>query len=70
MLFAVLVPNPHALALDDDPGFGIFKRFMLRQVVPDMGAVGLDHLGNVIVAKCAVHDMSPHVGARGYVFDS
>jgi hypothetical protein len=32
---------------------------MLDEVMPDMRAVGLDHVGNVVVAKFAVHGDAP-----------
>jgi hypothetical protein len=31
---------------------------MLDQVVPNMGAVGLDHAGKIVFVERAVHDMS------------
>ncbi|MPL94947.1 hypothetical protein SDC9_41110 [bioreactor metagenome] len=45
---AVLVPDPQALALDDDARVGGLERLVLQQVVPDVGAVGLGDVGKVV----------------------
>ena len=39
ILFAVLVPNTHAFAFYDDAWITGFERFVLEQVVPNMGLV-------------------------------
>ncbi len=63
MLLALLVPDTHAAPLDDDAGIGLgvgaAPGRVLNQVMPDMRAVGLDHVGNVVVAKFAVHGDAP-----------
>ena len=35
-----------------------FKGFVLDQMMPDMGAVGLDHAGKIVFVERAVHDKS------------
>ncbi len=55
MLLAPGVPDPHSLALDDDARIGRLEGFVLDQVMPDMGAVGLDHFGNVVRVARGVH---------------
>ena len=49
------VPDPHALALDHDPGIDGFKWFMLDQMMPQMGAVSLDYVRNIIGRHRNVH---------------
>ncbi len=71
MLFAVLVPDAHTAALDNDArvGFGVGPgpAGVLAEVVPDMGAVGLDHMRDVVVHYLAVHERAPSLspGAGG-----
>ena len=48
MLAALGVPDLDALALDNDARVNRLKRFVLDQVVPDMGAVSLDHAAHVV----------------------
>ena len=48
VLFALGIPDPHPLAFDDDAGVDGFILLVLREVVPDMGAVGLDHGADVV----------------------
>ncbi len=48
------VPDAEALALDDDLGVDGLEGLVLDEVVPDMGAVGLDQLAGVI-GKERVH---------------
>jgi hypothetical protein len=43
MFLAGRIPDPHAAAFDDDPRIDGFERLVLDQVMPDMGAVGLDN---------------------------
>ena len=54
VFFAVLVPDPHAFAFDDDARLGFFKGFVLGQVMPDVGAVCVNHCLNIVVTG-AVH---------------
>jgi hypothetical protein len=54
MFFAGLIPNPHALALDNDIGVSGFEHFMLDQVMPNMGFVVGDNFTQVIL-QIAVH---------------
>ena len=55
MLFALLIPDTHALAFDDDARVGGFIGFMLAEVVPDVRAICLDHTGDIVFAKCTIH---------------
>jgi hypothetical protein len=48
MLFAVLVPDTHAFAFNDDPWIDRFKRFMLDQMMPNMGFVCVNYARQVI----------------------
>ena len=43
MLFAVLVPNPHPFAFDNDPWLAGFKRLVLNEVMPNMISVCIDN---------------------------
>ena len=47
IFLAVDVRDPHALALDKDGGVGLFKDFVLGEVMPDVLFVVRDHLGGV-----------------------
>ncbi len=53
MFLARSIPDPHALAFDDDPGINRLKLFVLDQVVPKMRLVRRDHITDVI--PIAVH---------------
>ena len=55
VLLALGVPDPHPLAFNDDAGINGFILLVLREVVPDMDAVGLDHLRDVIQACIVFH---------------
>ena len=55
MLFALLVPDPHAFAFDDDPWIIFLKGFVLDQVVPNVRAVGFDHVAEIVLGQVAVH---------------
>ena len=59
MFFSVLIPNLNAFAFDNNPGVIGFKRFVLDKVMPDMGAVSFDHMGNIVIVKRSVHLTSP-----------
>ena len=59
MFFSVLIPNLNSLALDNNPRVIGFKRLVLYQVMPDMGAVSFDHMGNIVIVKRSVHLTSP-----------
>ena len=48
MFLAGRVPDAHALAFDHDARVDRFERLVLDQVVPDMGAIGLDHVGDIV----------------------
>ena len=48
MLAALDVPDPDALAFNHHPRIDGFERFVLDQVVPDMGAVRFDHRSGVV----------------------
>ena len=54
-LLAALVPDPHPLALDDDPGIARLELLVLDHVMPDMRLVGGDDAGEVVFLDCAVH---------------
>ena len=64
VFFALLVPNPHALAFDNDARIGGLIGFVLAQMVPDMRAVGFDNAGDVVLVEIAVHgaNLSVRVG--------
>ena len=66
MLFALLVPDTHAFAFDNDPWVRGFIGFVLAEVVPDVRAICLDHTGDIVFAKCTIHvrDLS-EVGIGG-----
>ena len=55
MLFALLVPDAHPLALDDDSRVVGFKRLVGQKMVPDVGAVRLDDGGHVVGGN-VIHD--------------
>ena len=42
------VPDPHALAFDNDARINRFERLVLDQVMPDMVAVGFDNATEII----------------------
>ena len=62
MLFALLVPDAHAFTFHDDARIGCLIRFMLAQMVPDVGAIRLYDAGNVIFVKCTVHGGDLSIG--------
>ena len=53
---ALLVPDVDTLAFGYDPRLAGFKLFVLNEVVPNVGLVGLHDLGDVVVAEFAVHE--------------
>ena len=55
VLLSAGVPYPKSLPLDNDARIGELERLVLGQVVPDMSAVGLDHVGNVVFRELKVH---------------
>ena len=55
MLFALLVPDAHAFAFDNDARVSGFVGFVLAQVVPDVGAIHLDNVREVVLIKFSVH---------------
>src|SRR6056297_1289156 len=63
MLAPLLVPDAHAAPLDDDArvGLGVCPGpgRMLNEMMPDMGAVGLDHMADIVVAKFSIHVVTP-----------
>jgi len=55
---AVLIPDVDALALDDDPRIGGLEGFVLGQMMPDVGLVGLDNTADIICAQSAIHGVT------------
>ena len=66
MFFAGLIPNPHALALDNDIGVSGFEHFMLDQVMPNMGFVVGDNVTQIIL-QIAVHRPRSFIRSYGIV---
>jgi hypothetical protein len=52
------VPDPKALALDHDARVDPFELLVLNEVVPDVGAVGLDHRAGIVGEAVSVHWVS------------
>ena len=52
---AVLVPNTHAFALDNNARVVLFEHLVLEQVVPNVGLICRDDSGQVVVEVIAIH---------------
>ena len=61
VFLALLVPDAHALAFDNDARIGCFIGLMLAQVMPDVRAVCFDNAGEVVFVEIAVHGVRPFV---------
>jgi hypothetical protein len=56
MLDALLVPDTHAFAFDDDLRICASEELLvLDQVMPHICAISFDYAAYVILVKCAVH---------------
>ena len=64
MFLAARIPDPHALAFDDDARIDGLERLVLDQVMPQMRPIGLDHRAHV-VAKCRVVHANAFQGREG-----
>src|SRR5690606_12969005 len=65
VFLALRVPDPDALALDHDAGVHGLELLVLDQVVPEVGAVGLDDFGNVVVLEGGGHRIASVSGMPG-----
>jgi len=59
VFFALLIPNAHAFAFDNDAGICRFIGFVLAQVMPDVRAVRFDNAREVVFVEIAVHGVRP-----------
>ena len=59
MFFALLIPYTHALAFNNNAWLTCFKRFVLGQMMPNMGAIQFNNLRYIIIVKFTVHRRSP-----------
>ena len=64
VLLALGIPHAHAAALDHQLRIDGLVGLVLGEVVPDMGAVGLDQPGDVVGLRNVVHDQ-PFAGSSG-----
>ena len=55
MLSPRRIPDPHPLTLDDNQWIDGFEFLVLCQMMPDMGAVRLDDVAEIILANAKVH---------------
>jgi len=55
----MLVPDPHAASFNNDARLTRFKRLVLCQVMPDVGAIGLDDFFDIVL-QVAIHDRVLH----------
>ena len=62
ILAPVGVPKPHPLAFHEDTRVGGFIGFVLGQVMPDMGAVGRHHMGQVVLVQVKRHGIRSQEG--------
>ncbi len=56
---ALGIPQPHALAFDEDAGIDGFILLVLAEVVPDVLAIGFDRMAHVVRGKGKCHCASP-----------
>ena len=63
--FPRCVPHAQALAFDNDAWVDVFEGLMLGQVMPDMCAIVLDHLFNVVRVQRRIHLGTPFVLSGG-----